>query len=133
MTFGLLGANLATVDLLRTYIPACFFLTCTGIVWCFALLNLWKPTRTLFEFLGRPFWSFLTLDDIAEYETSIKPPESPSIEIKSLRILCFIQAAGWTLWTVLSVVERAQLVSLAGLVLLALSWVREYYFYYGII
>lgn len=123
MKSGALGFDLASVEALRTYIPALFFLACTCVVWFFRLLYVWKPTRTLLDFLSRPFRPFLTLDDVAEYDSSIEPTEVPSIERKSLRILCFIQAAGWIFWSVLCGINGAWVTELLGTALMGLSWV----------
>ncbi|KAJ1310996.1 hypothetical protein OPQ81_009504 [Rhizoctonia solani] len=120
------GIDLARIDVLGTFIPALFFLLCTFIVYLIRVLYLWKPTRTLLHLFSRPFQSFLTLDDISEYNSSIKPIEVPSIEGKCLRILCFTQAVGWVFWATLCVVNGSKLFELAGPVLLALSWAFQF-------
>lgn len=123
----LLGVDLASVEALRTYIPALFCISSTCIILAFWSLHIWKPTRALLNVLGRPFRPFLTLNDVAEYESSIKPSEIPAIEGKCLRILCFTQAVGWVFWTVLCGVdvERDRLVQLVGVAFMGLSWVRN--------
>lgn len=122
MTGGL-GIDLASTESLRTFIPATFSLACNSILLLFFLLNLWKPTRTLFEFLGRPFRPFLTLDDVAEYEPSLKKLEVNAVEIKCLRVLCFVQTVGWSFWTALSIANGTEHILLVGLILVTLSWV----------
>ncbi|CAE6425291.1 unnamed protein product [Rhizoctonia solani] len=126
MKFGMPGTDLASIDLLETYIPALFFLTCTTIVYLARALYIWKTTRALLNFFSRPFRSFLTLEDISEYNSSIKRVELPPAEGKSLRILCFTQAIGWVFWATICVVNGGKPSELAGPVLLALSWVLQF-------
>lgn len=124
---GRLGVDLASIEALRTFIPAVFSLSCAGISLLSYVFNLWKPTRSLFEFLGRPFRPFLTLDDVAEYEPSLKKIEVPSIETISLRVLCFIQTIGWLSWTALSIANGVQHGSLIGSILISLAWVSLFH------
>ncbi|KAF8609489.1 P-loop containing nucleoside triphosphate hydrolase protein [Ceratobasidium sp. AG-I] len=122
---GGLGIDLASIEALRTFIPAIFSLTCTGVLLLSYLLNLWKPTRALFDFLGRPFRPFLTLDDVAEYEPSLEKIEVPLVEITFLRTLCFIQTIGWLFWTVFSLANGTQYRSLIGFALISLAWLVQ--------
>ncbi|CAE6506129.1 unnamed protein product [Rhizoctonia solani] len=126
MKFGTLGIGLASIDVLETWTPALFFLACTFTVYLIRALCTWKPTRSLLGFFSRPFQSFLTLDDISEYNTSIKRIEVTSTEGKCLRVLCFIQTVGWVFWATLGVVNGGKLLKLAGPVLLAVSWVLQF-------
>jgi hypothetical protein len=124
-----LGVDLANVDLLRTYFPAIFSLVCTCFVWLLRALNTWKPTRSLLDVLSLPLRPFLTLDDVADYDSSTKRVEIPSIEGKCLRFLCFTQVAGWVFWTVIQCgnANGVRLIELAGPALMGLSWVRRYF------
>ncbi|CAE6522225.1 unnamed protein product [Rhizoctonia solani] len=126
MKFGVPGIDLAKVDLLRTYIPALFFLTCTFVVCFVRALCTWKPTRTLLGFFSRPFRSFLTLDDISEYNSSIKRIVVSPVEGKCLRVLCFTQAVSWVFWATLCVINGDRFLVLAGPMLLAFSWVLQF-------
>ncbi|KAG8691671.1 hypothetical protein FRC11_013282 [Ceratobasidium sp. 423] len=126
MKFGVPGIDLANIDVLRTYLPALFLLTCTLIVYFVRALCTWKPTRTLLGFFSHPFRSFLTLDDISEYNSSIKLIEVSPVEGQCLRVLCFTQAVGWVFWATFCVVNGGRLLGLAGPVLLALSWVLQF-------
>jgi hypothetical protein len=123
MKSGMPSNDLAGVDVLRTYVPAIFFLTCTCIVYFVRTLCLWEPTRALLGVFSRPFQSFLTLDDISEYNSSIKRVEVPAIEGKWLRALCFTQAVGWVFWAITCTTNGGRVLELAGPALLALSWV----------
>ncbi|CAE6419815.1 unnamed protein product [Rhizoctonia solani] len=125
MKSGMPSIDLAGVDVLRTYIPATFFLTCICIVYFVRALCLWKPTRALLGFFSRPFQSFLTLDDISEYNSSIKRIEVPVVEGQCLRALCFAQAIGWVFWAIICLVSGRKLLELVGPALLALSWVLQ--------
>ncbi|CAE6532095.1 unnamed protein product [Rhizoctonia solani] len=126
MKFGSPSIDLASVDVLETWIPALFFLACTCSVYLVRALCSWKPTRTHLGFFSQPFRSFLTLDDISEYSSSIKRIEVSPIEGKCLRVLCLTQAVGWVFWAILCVVNGGRPLGVAGPVLLALSWVLQF-------
>ncbi|CAE6434528.1 unnamed protein product [Rhizoctonia solani] len=126
MKLGTPGIDLASVDVLETWTPALFFLACTSAVYLTRVLCAWKPTRFLLGFFSRPFRPFLTLDDISEYNSSIKRNEVSPIEGKCLRVLCFLQTVGWVFWATFGVVNGGKLLTLAGPVLLALSWILQF-------
>ncbi|CAE6461261.1 unnamed protein product [Rhizoctonia solani] len=126
MKSGMPTIDPAGVDVLRTYVPATFLLTCVFAIYFIRILSFWKPTRALLGFFSRPFQSFLTLDDISEYNSSIKRIEVPAIERKCLRALCFIQAVGWVCWAVLCIINGGGLSQLMGPALLAFSWILQF-------